>query len=99
MIGQTYGRLTVRNLLDERGPNGDKLARCECECGTEVTARVTDLKHGRRVSCGCGKKYQTKRRKTELSFWKLEEQKMMDKTAAHQQFLSTYRPNGGDCGG
>jgi hypothetical protein len=87
-IGKTYVHLTIRELYKENGKTGVTMARCECSCGKEVHARATDIKLGRRTSCG-----HTRRRPKERN-WEREEKIAMGNTAAIQRFLTTYRVGG-----
>jgi len=50
LTGQAFERLTVIEIVS-RGH--DTLWRCRCECGQETTASTSDLRRGRRKSCGC----------------------------------------------
>ena len=43
ITGQTFGRLTVMEQLDERA-QGSVVYRCQCECGTEVKKSHNRLK-------------------------------------------------------
>lgn len=52
LTGQKFGRLTI---LEEVGKykNGDRIVKCLCDCGNEVTVRLPHIKSGATVSCGC----------------------------------------------
>ena len=58
-IGDRYGKLTV---IGEAGyyitPKNKRvrLVECVCDCGTRKTFRLTNLKTGGTVSCGCHKR-------------------------------------------
>lgn len=58
-IGKTFGKLTVTAVeyrdLYEQHHGTVAFGICSCECGGELTARMSDLTTGRTVSCGCGK--------------------------------------------
>ena len=63
--GNKYGRLTVIRELRKVGPDGRRYraALCRCDCGKEVTPRVSSLKSGDARSCGCSRgrpRYQQK---------------------------------------
>jgi hypothetical protein len=49
--GQRIGRLVVRDEI--RNARGVWSARCICDCGSLVTATLTNLKSGSTQSCGC----------------------------------------------
>lgn len=46
-------RLNFIELIDERSPDGHRLARFMCDCGTEVTASRSRVVNGYTRSCGC----------------------------------------------
>jgi hypothetical protein len=52
--GQTFGRLTVLSEAQQIGY--ERYWLCICKCGTQKTARQTDLKSGGTSSCGCFRK-------------------------------------------
>src|SRR5437667_12407431 len=52
LTNQKFGRLTVVELT-ERNKHGQRLWRCECECGGKATVRVSSLRTGSTTSCGC----------------------------------------------
>lgn len=59
--GSVFGELTVLKMDRYKGR---RACLCECSCGEKTYAYVSDLKNGRRKSCGCinssiilGKKY------------------------------------------
>lgn len=52
LIGQKYGLLTATELLPDR-VNGQRVWRCQCECGKQKDVLARDLKTGRVKSCGC----------------------------------------------
>lgn len=49
-IGDYFGRWTV---IGEVVKPGEKYYICRCMCGTTREVRVTNLKSGTSVSCGC----------------------------------------------
>lgn len=54
--GQKFGRLTAIRRLEFRPKpcgGGRSIWLCSCNCGGETKVAVTDLRAGRRVSCGC----------------------------------------------
>ena len=46
-IGEEYERWTVVEIISS------KVARCRCDCGTERSVRVGNLRQGKSRSCGC----------------------------------------------
>ncbi len=86
-VGDVFGRLTVLELLtiDNR-----PWAKCVCECGETRSVRVLSLARGDSRSCG----NHGPKRIAKLRDWHLQEKKQMDKTAAIQHFLTTYRVGG-----
>lgn len=55
ITGQKFNKLTAveRMGTDE---NGRALWLCKCDCGNMIAVNITDLRTGRRKSCGCLKK-------------------------------------------
>lgn len=57
-IGNLFGKLTLREIkyVEYHLKEAPNLAYgvCDCECGAEYEARMSDLTTGRTVSCGCG---------------------------------------------
>lgn len=51
LIGQSFGRLTVRLKGDLRGKKRSWV--CDCSCGGTTTATTSDLRYGGVASCGC----------------------------------------------
>jgi hypothetical protein len=51
-IGDRYGKLVIlgRGGLNERK---NRLWTCLCDCGNTASIRTSDLRQGRRRSCGC----------------------------------------------
>jgi hypothetical protein len=52
MIGERFKRLSVL-AFDHVDGNRHTHWLCRCDCGTEITARTTDLRSGNSASCGC----------------------------------------------
>ena len=64
--GEKYGRLTVIAEVQKLGADGRRYraARCRCDCGNQITPRLSSLISGDAESCGCSRgppKYQQKR--------------------------------------
>lgn len=53
MIGRTFGYLTVISEIGKY--NGNKIYKCECECGEIKYVNQGNLTSGRVKSCGCMK--------------------------------------------
>jgi hypothetical protein len=53
LTGKVFGRLTVIELSDMKGPNSEPIWRCLCSCGKVATVRGISLKTGNTRSCGC----------------------------------------------
>ncbi|MBV9096067.1 MAG: DUF2116 family Zn-ribbon domain-containing protein [Streptosporangiaceae bacterium] len=55
--GERYGRLAVIGEVQKTGAYGRhyRAALCRCECGNEVTPRISSLKSGDTQSCGCSR--------------------------------------------
>ena len=51
LVGQKYGRLTVL----QEGPRKNKARTwiCQCQCGNIKNVRMSDLRSGKILSCGC----------------------------------------------
>lgn len=60
LIGKKFGRLTV--LDDSLKSPTHRLAKCQCECGTETTQPLHAVVDGRVVSCGCHRNEGTRAR-------------------------------------
>lgn len=55
MVGRRFGRITIVGLAwDVR--QRKTYASYTCDCGENKKSRLQDIKKGRVVSCGCGKK-------------------------------------------
>lgn len=50
-IGKTYGYYTILSFAEYR--NHEMFFNCRCVCGTEKVVKLTYLKNGHTVSCGC----------------------------------------------
>jgi hypothetical protein len=64
--GDKYGRLTVIAEVQQGAADGRRYraALCRCDCGQEITPRISSLRCGDAQSCGCSRglpKYQQKR--------------------------------------
>lgn len=55
ITGQKFNKLTVIKRVGT-DKNRRALWLCKCDCGNMVTVNITDLRTGRRKSCGCLKK-------------------------------------------
>ena len=54
-IGDTYGRLTIQEILPER--SGESVVvLCTCSCGNIITRSIRNLRSGMTKSCGCLRK-------------------------------------------
>lgn len=51
--GTVFGRLTVIGEAPQRGVHGKRAMSCRCECGTEKTVNLDNLRGGHTRSCGC----------------------------------------------
>ena len=51
--GQTFGRLTVVEVIKESRGSGRILWFCRCKCGNTTTADTGSLRVGKKKSCGC----------------------------------------------
>lgn len=49
-IGETYGRLTILDIIIDGGPTK---AKCKCDCGNEYIGCQSDIIIGHTKSCGC----------------------------------------------
>jgi HNH endonuclease len=61
LLGQRFSNLTVREWV-----TGIWSWRCLCDCGRETLATTSDLRRGRRKSCGC----RLQRRGAQSPAWK-----------------------------
>ena len=55
--GERYGRLVVIREVQKTGADGSRYraALCRCDCGKEVTPRISSLRSGDAQSCGCSR--------------------------------------------
>ncbi len=53
LIGASFGRLKIIELLEDRSKDKHRLVKCVCDCGNEAVKLLTRVKHGRVLSCGC----------------------------------------------
>lgn len=51
ITGHRYGRLVAIELAENVGRH--RAWRARCDCGSVVTAKQVDMRHGRVMSCGC----------------------------------------------
>lgn len=52
-IGERFGIMTVLAVHERHTANSLTKWKLKCDCGNETVAIAADLRHGRRVSCGC----------------------------------------------
>ena len=55
IVGQKFDKLTAVKRAG-KDKTGRALWLCKCDCGNTITATITDLRAGRKKSCGCLKK-------------------------------------------
>lgn len=55
ITGQKFNKLTAVKRAG-KGKNGRALWLCNCDCGNTIVATITDLRTGRKKSCGCLRK-------------------------------------------
>lgn len=55
ITGQRFGRLLAINTT-EKDKQGRYLWNCQCDCGKTIKSCFSDLKEGKRKSCGCFKR-------------------------------------------
>lgn len=53
IAGQKFGKLTAIEVMDKRDKFGNRVWRCECECGGETFVSTGNLTSGLVQSCGC----------------------------------------------
>jgi hypothetical protein len=54
LVGQVFGRLTVKYIQLAKDAQGNSVAICDCACGRSgVPVRAHNLKSGKTKSCGC----------------------------------------------
>ena len=56
LTGQTFGRLTVVEMLWKDETRSKTMCRCICECGNEYIVGSDRLTSGKTTSCGCERK-------------------------------------------
>jgi hypothetical protein len=54
-VGDRFGKLVVVQLHERHTATVRTKWLLQCDCGRQVVIRYADLRHGRRVSCGCRK--------------------------------------------
>lgn len=54
-LNKTFERLTVKNIVSERSPQGylQTIANCVCSCGNIKNIKLTNIVNGTTKSCGC----------------------------------------------
>mgnify|MGYP001593516010 CR=1 FL=1 len=52
-IGQRFGRLVILALAPSRGRNNETMVWVRCDCGKDPIARYSEVRTGKKVSCGC----------------------------------------------
>jgi len=55
LIGQRHGRLVVVEQAASCPNGGGRRFVCLCDCDTETVARASDLRAGKKTSCGCAR--------------------------------------------
>ena len=53
ITGERFGSLIAIKELDERTKEGKIQYLCKCDCGNTCIMRATELRTGKRISCGC----------------------------------------------
>ena len=53
LIGQRFGRLTVKSMAGSTGKNRNTFWNCICDCGRMKAIDSQSLRRGRTKSCGC----------------------------------------------
>lgn len=56
LIGKRFGKLLVKERLNERDSDNRILFLCICDCGEEVKVSGKKLKNGNTSSCGCSRR-------------------------------------------
>lgn len=64
MIGKRFNRLIVIEELSSRSKDGDKVYKCQCDCGNYVCVIGKSLRNGNTKSCGCLRNEKLKSRVT-----------------------------------
>lgn len=63
LTGKTFGYWQVLEDTQTKAKDGDKIWKCQCQCGTIKNVRGSSLKRGTSKSCGCFKKEKIKNKK------------------------------------
>lgn len=53
LIGEKHGKLTILSDVGRIGTSRRLYFLCLCECGEQTTANISDMRSGRKKSCGC----------------------------------------------
>jgi hypothetical protein len=53
LVGRRFGRLVVLAPAEARGPHGQPLWRCRCDCGREAKVATGALRSGNKTFCDC----------------------------------------------
>lgn len=53
LVGQRFGKLVVKEMLDKRNSNGRIIYRCKCDCGNDIDVLGYSLTTNHTLSCGC----------------------------------------------
>lgn len=53
LSGKKFGKLTVKQVSEKRGPRGELYWDCECDCGNTKSIRSSYLNKGKVQCCGC----------------------------------------------
>tara|TARA_B100001778_G_scaffold334491_1_gene346125 strand:+ start:16732 stop:17874 length:1143 start_codon:yes stop_codon:yes gene_type:complete len=53
LSGKKFGKLTVKQVSEKRGPRGELYWDCECDCGNTKAIRSSYLNKGKVQCCGC----------------------------------------------
>ena len=60
--GEVFDRLTVvelSHMVEGKSGKRERVMKCKCSCGREVSVRTSNLKSGNTLSCGCVHKERT----------------------------------------
>lgn len=52
MVGEKFGLLTVLERM-KNNERGDRIWKCQCECGNTTVVKTNNLRAGKTKSCGC----------------------------------------------
>lgn len=58
IVGKKFGKLLVISETQQRAANGSILWECKCDCGNNIFDTGSNLRSGRRVSCGKCPRYE-----------------------------------------